>query len=85
LVFRSNKNILAQLLEPTTKKVLFTIGSEKFKSGTKTERATQVGQEAAKQLKKLKFERVHFDRNGFEYHGRVKAVAEAIRQENIQM
>lgn len=83
LVCRSNKNILAQILEPNTKKVLFTASSESLKKGTKTEKATQVGKEMAKQIKKLKYDHIHFDRNGFIYHGRIKAIADAIREENI--
>jgi large subunit ribosomal protein L18 len=85
VVFRSNKHILAQLMEPGSKKILFTASSDNLKKGTKSEKATEVGKEAAKQIKKLKYDRVLFDRNGFVYHGRVKALAEAIREENISM
>jgi large subunit ribosomal protein L18 len=83
IVFRSNKHILAQLLEPKTKKVTFTAHSAKVGQGTKSDRAALVGKEVAKKIKDLKYDKVLFDRNGFVYHGRIKALAEAIRQENI--
>lgn len=83
LVFRSNQNISAQLLEPVTKKILFTINSSKIKTGNKTEKAVAVGKEVAKKLKDMKYDRVLFDRNGFIYHGRIKAVADSIREEKI--
>ncbi len=83
IVFRSNGNILAQLMEAETKKTLFTVSSNNLKQGTKTDRAAKVGKEVGKQMKKLKFDRALFDRNGFVYHGRVKALVEAIRAENV--
>lgn len=85
VVFRSNKNILAQILEPETKKTLTTVSSCNIKKGTKTERAEEVGKKIAEQAKKLKIGKLVFDRNGYLYHGRVKALAEAVRKEGVSI
>jgi large subunit ribosomal protein L18 len=82
-VSRSNVNILAQVLEPLTLRPLFTANSFKLK-GNKTDQASQVGQSVADFLKKNKIEEINFNRNGFLYHGRVKAVAEKMRELNIR-
>lgn len=81
-VTRSNVNILAQVLEPKTLRPVYTATSLKLK-GNKTEQAAAVGIEVAKYLKSNKIEKISFNRNGYIYHGRVKAVAEAIRKEEI--
>jgi large subunit ribosomal protein L18 len=83
VVSRSNLNILAQVLEPKTLRPLFTANSYKFK-GNKTEQATKVGASVADFLNKNKIETISFNRNGYLYHGRVKAVAEKMREEKIK-
>lgn len=85
VVSRSNKNISVQLLEPVTKKVLFTVNSNNIKKGTKIEKATKVGQDAAKKLKSLKIESAVTDRNGYTYHGRIKAIFEAIKESGVKI
>jgi large subunit ribosomal protein L18 len=82
VVNRSNKNVQVQLLENLTKKTLFTLTSNKEK-GTKTEQAIKIGLEAGQKIKGLGIDKVVFNRNGLLYHGRVKAVAEAIREQGI--
>ena len=84
LVNRSNKHVTAQVLEPITKKTIFSINSYKL-VGTKTEKSTKVGEEVAKFLNSNKFDKVVFYRNGLIYEGRVAAVANAIRENNIQI
>jgi large subunit ribosomal protein L18 len=81
-VFRSNKNILAQVLEPLTLRPLFTTTSYK-QTGTKSEKSTKVGQVVAEFLKKNNVTEISFNRNGYLYHGRVKAVAESMRANQI--
>ncbi len=83
IVHKSNKNVTAQLLEPKTKMVLCGFNSSKIKKGTKTEKAIEVGKQIAQKIKEFKYDSVLFDRNGFLYHGRIKAIADAIRSENI--
>ncbi len=84
LVNRSNQHISAQVLEPITKKTLCQVNSFKM-TGTKTEKSQKVGDSIAQFLKSQNFEQVVFYRNGFIYEGRVAAVAEAIRKNNIQI
>jgi large subunit ribosomal protein L18 len=83
VISRSNKNIAAQVLEPNSKKTVFSISSNKLNKVSKTEKSEKIGQEVAKFLKGKKIEKAVFDRNGYLYHGRVKAVAEAIRKDKI--
>ncbi len=79
-VYRSNSNIYAQLIDDTNGKTLTSFSDLKLdKSGTKTDMATKVGEEMAKKVKELKVDEVVFDRGWFAYHGRVKALAEALR------
>jgi large subunit ribosomal protein L18 len=78
-VFRSNTHIYAQLIDDVTGKTLCSASDLKIKEGTKTELATVVGNDIASKMKTLKIEKILFDRNGFKYHGRVKALAEAVR------
>lgn len=85
LVYRSNKNILAQVLEPETKKCLFTANSYGVKIGTKIEKSTQVGKQVAEFLKSKGYTQANFYRNGFLYHGRIAEVAESIRKSGIEM
>ncbi len=83
VVFRSTKNILAQVLEPKTKKTLFTVSSYNMKKGTKSEKAELVGEQIAKKAKTKKIERMVVDRNGFTYHGRIKALVDSVRKNGI--
>lgn len=79
-VFRSNSNIYAQLIDDTAWKTLTSFSDLKLdKSGTKTEMATKVWSEMAKKVLDLKITEIVFDRGWFAYHGRVKALAEALR------
>ncbi|MGL4759771.1 MAG: 50S ribosomal protein L18 [Patescibacteria group bacterium] len=82
-VTRSNLNISAQVLEPKTLRPIFTSTSSKLK-GNKTEQAKKVGQEIAKYLNSNKVEVISFNRNGYIYHGRIKALADAMREDKIK-
>lgn len=87
-VFRSNKEIYVQLvndLDGTT--VLAASSAEKglaSEKGNKTEIATKVGKLIAEKAKEAGIEKVVFDRNGYLYHGRVKALAEGAREEGLK-
>lgn len=84
-VYRSNKHIYAQLIDDTAGKVLFSASTltkdllAKAKKLNKTDIATQVGEQIGKLAKAKGVEKVVFDRGGFLYHGRIKAVAEGAR------
>ena len=81
VISRSNKNIMAQFVGQD-KKTVFTVDSEKL-TGTKIAQADSVGKQVAEKLKSLKVEKIIFNRNGYVYHGRVKALADAMRQNGI--
>lgn len=88
VIGRSNQHTYAQLIsfENHNSKVLAqasTLDKELKAEGTKTDKARAVGKLLAQRAKKLSITKVAFDRNGNRYHGRVKAVAEAAREEGM--
>ncbi len=85
-VFRSNKNITAQIIDDSNGTTLAYVCSNglKLTNGGNVEAAKTVGGEIAKKAKALKIEKVVFDRGGYIYHGRIKAVAEAARAEGLK-
>ena len=85
-VFRSNKEISAQLIDDVAGVTLASTSSLSLKDakGTKIEVATAVGKSLAEQAAKAGIENVAFDRNGYLYHGRVKALAEGAREEGLK-
>jgi len=84
VVFRSLKFNYAQLIDDVKKITIASISDAESKDGTKTEKAKTVGIELAKKAKDLKIEACVFDRNGYKYHGRVKAIAEGAREGGLQ-
>jgi len=81
----SNLHVSAQLIDDAAGKTLVsasTIG--KKAEGTMTERAAQVGKDIASKAKKAKVSTVVFDRSSKQYHGRVKALAEAAREAGLE-
>ena len=81
-VHKSSKHIYAQIVSGCGTKTLASASSvsAKIKNGGNIEAATKVGDLIAKAAKKAKVSKVAFDRSGFKYHGRVKALAEAARE-----
>lgn len=79
-VFRSNKSIYAQLIDDEHGVTLASASDAKAKKDTKTKRAKDVGVALAKLAKAKKITEVVFDRGGFLYAGRVKALAEGARE-----
>lgn len=88
-VFRTNSHIYAQIISAEGDKVLAsasTVEAEvrgSLKSGGNTEAAAVVGKRIAERAKTIGVEKVAFDRSGFQYHGRVKALAEAARENGL--
>jgi large subunit ribosomal protein L18 len=76
-VFRSNKYIYAQLIDDEKGKTLINAKAELNK-------AAKVGEDIAKKAIKEKINKVVFDRGGYKYHGRVKALAEAARKGGLK-
>jgi len=84
-IFRSNKGIYAQVIDDVSGVTLASYSDLKLeKTGTKTEVATKVGEEVAKLASAKGVKTVVFDRNGFAYHGRVKALADAARKAGLE-
>jgi len=89
VVFRSNKQIYVQLIDDIQGKTLVSVSSlakeiianEKI---NKTEQAKLVGKLAAEKSKEAGIAEVVFDRNGYLYHGRVKALADAAREAGLK-
>ena len=82
-VFRSNKEIYAQLIDDIAGNTLTSASSKEIK-GTKMEQAVKVGKLIADNAKKVGVDKVVFDRGGFLYHGRVKALAESAREGGLK-
>jgi large subunit ribosomal protein L18 len=87
-VFRSNAHIYAQLIDDVAGVTLVSASSIdqelKLKNGSNVEAATQVGTLVAKRALEKNIETVVFDRGGYIYHGRVKALAEAARAAGLK-
>ena len=80
-VFRSNTQIYAQIIDDAAGKTLAAASSLELKSkGNKTEIATQVGKALAAKAKEAGLANVVFDRGGYLFHGRVKALADGARE-----
>lgn len=88
-VFRSNTEIYVQVIDDTKGKTLVAFSSKKLSKKQKTgkrkiEIASLVGEKIAILAKKAKVKQVVFDRGGYKYHGRVKALAEAARKGGLK-
>jgi len=87
-VYRSNKQIYAQIIDDESGKTLAYASSlEKdiaAATGTKKEKAALVGKLIAEKAIAINIEQVVFDRNGYLYHGRVKSVADAAREGGLK-
>jgi large subunit ribosomal protein L18 len=88
-IFRSNRGIYAQIIDDVKGQTLVSFSDKKLKGQvlaqkTKTEIAGIVGEELAKLAKTKKLKRVVFDRGGYRYHGRVKALADGARKGGLE-
>ena len=92
IIIRSNKNIFTQLVDDINNKTILSSSSidkelkgaiDKAKS--KIEKSMIVGKSMAEKIKKANIDKIIFDRNGYNYHGRVKAIGNAIRAEKIEI
>jgi len=79
-VFRSNRGISAQLVDDLAGRTLVAVEWTEFRGVSKAEQAGQVGTALAERAKSAGVQRAVFDRGGYQYHGRVKALAEAARE-----
>jgi large subunit ribosomal protein L18 len=87
VVFRSNHGIEAQLVDDLEGRTLASashLALKKSFKGTKTDQAAEVGKALAQNAKKAGIETVVFDRGGYLYHGRVKALADGAREGGLR-
>ncbi len=85
-VYRSNKDIYVQVVDDEQGRTLVSVGSLKDKNAhgaSGVEQAKLIGKAIAEKAKAAGIEKVVFDRNGYLYHGRVKALADAAREAGL--
>ena len=83
-VFRSNKQIYAQVIDDLAGNTLASASSKGIEQGTKSEIAEKVGELIAKKALEAGISTVVFDRNGFLFHGRVKSLADGARKGGLK-
>ncbi|MHB8658613.1 MAG: 50S ribosomal protein L18 [Solirubrobacteraceae bacterium] len=85
-VFRSNRGIFAQLIDDDAQRTIASAGwiESDLRSLKPTEQANRIGQRLAERAKASGIERAVFDRGGYQYHGRVKSLAEGAREGGLQ-
>ena len=90
VVFKSNKHIYTQLLDDNNSCTILssssidkTVSKDIKKNTCKTDISKIVGNNIGEKIIKSKKKNILFDRNGYKYHGRVKALAEAIREKGV--
>ncbi len=87
VVFRSNRGIEAQLVDDAERRTLAAASHRELKKsfkGNKTEQAAEVGKLLAEKARKTGVDSVVFDRGGYLYHGRVKALADGAREGGLE-
>ncbi len=83
VVFRSLKHMSVQIVDDVMKKTIMTV-TDAGLTGKKTEKSVEVGKRIAEKAKAAGITKVVFDRGGYQYHGRVKAVAEGAREGGLE-
>jgi large subunit ribosomal protein L18 len=85
-VFRSNRGVCAQLIDDTTGRTVAAVNwtEPELKSLKATEQAKRVGEVLAQRAKEAGVETCVFDRGGYQFHGRIKALAEAAREAGLR-
>ena len=88
-IFRSNKHFYAQIISPDSK-ILASVSSlqKEFRDkvkGNNIASANFLGENLAKKAKDIGIKKLSYDRSGFKYHGKVKAFADAIRNNGIEI
>lgn len=83
-VYRSNKDVYLQLIDDVASHTLCSTNSKSITEGSKSEQAKEAGKELGEKALELGIKKVVFDRGGYRYHGRVRAVAEGAREAGLQ-
>jgi len=85
VVFRSINSTYAQMIDDSKHKIICAASDLKTKKGTKLEKAKEVGLQIGKIAQEKGIKECVFDRNGYKYHGRVKAIAEGARESGLTL
>ncbi len=83
-VYRSNKEFFVQLIDDENHHTLVSVHSKDIAKGMNVKAAEAVGKEVALKAKEKNITKVVFDRSGYIYHGRIKALAEAMRASGME-
>jgi large subunit ribosomal protein L18 len=83
VIYRSLKHIYAQLVDDVAQRTLMTV-TDSGLEGKKVEKSAEVGKRIAQKAKEAGVTKVVFDRGGYKYHGRVKAVADGAREGGLE-
>lgn len=83
-VFRSAKHIYAQAIDDREGVTIFSVSDKKIKEKGKAKKALKAGQQLGELIKKAGISSILFDRGGFKYHGRVKALADGLRSAGLR-
>ncbi len=86
-IFKSNTSIYCNLIDRKNNNVLASVSSRSLFKDSKNcniEKATETGKKMGEKIKELKFDSIIFNRNGYLYHGKVKALADGIRNCGIK-
>ena len=91
VIYRGLKNIIAQLNDDITNVTILSVdgrmvmkNSKEFEKKTKTEISREVGKYLAKKALEKNIEKIVFDRSGYKYHGRIKALADGVREGGLK-
>lgn len=88
-IFKSNQHVFVQFIDDTAGKTIISskiISAKKDKmKGTKTDKASLIGEMLAAKVKELGINEAVFDRGGFKFHGRVKAIADGLKKGGIKI
>lgn len=84
-VMISLKQMYAQLIDDESGVTLLSVDSRKFEGGNNVEKAAQLGKQLAESAIEKDIKQAVFDRGGFKYAGRVKAIAEAVREAGVSI
>ena len=84
-VFRSNAYIYAQLIDDAKGVTIASANSRELKNGKTMDAAKLVGKTIAERAKEKGIKKAVFDRGSYRYHGRVKAIAEAVREGGVEL
>lgn len=83
-VWRGSRRVVVQIIDDTVGKTLVSVSSPPAEHGITIEEAQEIGRQVAKAAQEKGISKIVFDRGGYKYHGRVKAMAEAMREGGLQ-